>query len=55
MMSGEAQWKHVLQLRKRKDHFIFTIESTGVMPPEELFVEACRVLQAKCDRLLMRL
>ena len=29
-LSGEEKWKGRLQLRKRKDHFIFTVQSTGV-------------------------
>ena len=28
-LSSEEQWAPFLQLRKRKDHFIFTVESTG--------------------------
>ncbi len=28
-LSGEEKWKGRLQLRKRKDHFIFTVQSTG--------------------------
>ncbi len=31
--------------RKRKDHFIFTIESSGVMPPHELLAQALDILQ----------
>ena len=33
-----------------KNHFIFTIESTGVLPPWELLKEALRILSAKCTR-----
>lgn len=54
-MSGESPWQGVLQLRKRKDHFITTVESTGVLPATDLVLEALQVLQDKCDRLLMRL
>ena len=28
-LSGEDKWKGRLQLRKRKDHFVFTVQSTG--------------------------
>ena len=28
-LTGEEKWKGRLQLRKRKDHFIFTVQSTG--------------------------
>ena len=51
-MSGEAAWAEHLELRKRKDHFIFTVESTGALPPDALFTRAVDVLVAKCDRLL---
>ena len=30
-----------------KDHFIFTVESTGALPPEVLFQEAVKVLMQK--------
>merc|ERR1712078_642564 len=39
-----------VELRKVKNHFIFTIESTGVLPPWELLKEALRILSAKCTR-----
>ena len=35
-LSGEEKWKGRLQLRKRKDHFIFTVQSTGA--PHHLYV-----------------
>lgn len=41
----------VVQYRKVKDHFIFTIESTGVIPPEVLFQQALDILHDKADRL----
>ncbi len=40
-----------VQLLKRKDHFIFTIESTGVLPPEQLLVQALDILSEKAQRL----
>ncbi|XP_050367872.1 uncharacterized protein LOC126786172 [Argentina anserina] len=43
-------WEDSLSLRRVKDHFIFTIESTGVLPPEVLFTEAVKILQDKCER-----
>ncbi|KAK9941181.1 hypothetical protein M0R45_017800 [Rubus argutus] len=43
-------WEDSLSLRRVKDHFIFTIESTGVLPPEVLFTEAVKILLDKCDR-----
>ncbi|CAL8469321.1 g8862 [Coccomyxa elongata] len=54
-MSGEEEWSEHLQLRKRKDHFIFTIESTGILPPHQLFLRSLDQLAAKCDKLLEHL
>jgi DNA-directed RNA polymerase I and III subunit RPAC1 len=51
-MSGEPEWAPYLQLRKRKDHFIFTIESTGAWRPHELFKEAVARIVSKCDKVL---
>ncbi len=33
-----------MQLSRVKDEFLFTIESTGILSPEELFKEALKVL-----------
>lgn len=41
--------------RKRKDHFIFTIESSGVMPPHELLAQALDILQEKARSLAEKL
>lgn len=54
-LSGEEAWSHCIELRKRKDHFIYTIESTGVLRPEQLFTRAIDILVAKCDKLLEHL
>lgn len=51
-MSGEPEWESFLQLRKRKDRFIFTIESTGAWRPHELFFEAVDRIVSKCDKVL---
>lgn len=51
-MSGEPEWAPYIQLRKRKDHFIFTIESTGAWKPHELFKEAVARIVSKCDKVL---
>lgn len=51
-LSNEERWRDRLELRKHKEHFIFTIESVGVHPPEQLFVKALDVLAAKCDKIL---
>jgi len=38
-----------VQLGRIKDHFIFSVESTGILPPRELFQDAVKVLMNKCD------
>lgn len=47
-LSGEAKWAPYVQLRKVKDHFIFTIESTGAWRPHELFNYAVQVRGGAC-------
>ena len=37
------------QLARLKDHFIFSVESTGALPPETLFTEAVKVLMQKAS------
>ncbi|KAK3158156.1 hypothetical protein QOZ80_2AG0133590 [Eleusine coracana subsp. coracana] len=44
-----------IDLRRVRDHFIFTIESTGAMPPEVLFTEAVKILEEKCERVISEL
>ena len=40
-------WEARVVMSRLKDHFIFSIESTGAMPPELLFSEAVKVLMQK--------
>lgn len=42
-LSGDDRYAPYLQLRKIKDHFIFTIESAGAWRPHELFQYAVEV------------
>ena len=35
-----------------QEHYIFTVESVGQLPAEELFTEAVNILQEKCATLL---
>ncbi|GKV37381.1 hypothetical protein SLEP1_g45416 [Rubroshorea leprosula] len=49
---GGEEWEKRVALRRVKDHFIFTIESTGALPPEVLFTEAVKVLEDKCERVI---
>lgn len=51
-LTGERGWDERVALRKLKDHFIFTIESTGALPPDVLFREAVRTLANKCRDVL---
>ena len=46
------EWEDRISLRRVKDHFIFTIESTGALPPEVLFTEAVKILEDKCERVI---
>ena len=54
-LSGEEAWRGCIELRKRKDHFIYTLESAGALRPEQLFVRAIDILVQKCDKLLEHL
>ncbi|XP_057731937.1 uncharacterized protein LOC130947294 [Arachis stenosperma] len=49
------EWEDRISLRRVKDHFIFTIESTGALPPEVLFTEAVKILEDKCERVITEL
>ncbi|KAI3931296.1 hypothetical protein MKX01_040213 [Papaver californicum] len=48
----EENWEKRVSLRRVKDHFIFKIESSGALPPEELFTEAVKILEEKCQRVI---
>jgi DNA-directed RNA polymerase I and III subunit RPAC1 len=48
-------WDKRVQLRRVKEHFIFSIESTGALPPEVLFTESIKILTEKCQRILTEL
>ncbi|KAM3717563.1 DNA-directed RNA polymerases I and III subunit [Dirofilaria immitis] len=37
-----------IELSKIKDHFIFSVESTGALRSAELVMEACKVMEEKC-------
>lgn len=43
----EPAWDERVKLSRVRDHFIFTIESTGIMAPEVLFDEAAKMLMQK--------
>ena len=35
------------QLYRVKNHFIFSVETTGALPPDQLFLEAVKILTKK--------
>lgn len=41
-----------VKLGRRKDHFIFSVESTGQSNSEELFLESVKCLRRKCEKFL---
>ncbi|KAM9847889.1 DNA-directed RNA polymerases I and III subunit RPAC1 [Aulostomus maculatus] len=47
--------KNMVKLARVRDHFIFTVESTGILPPDVLVTEAIKVLMTKCQRFLNEL
>ena len=47
--------KDAATISKISDHFIFTVESTGALPPENLVIQAIDILSDKCDIFLKEL
>ncbi|KAJ2768956.1 DNA-directed RNA polymerase core subunit rpc40 [Coemansia nantahalensis] len=43
------QFEGKVRLTRVRDHFIFSVESTGIIAPEELVSKALDVLMEKCD------
>ncbi|KAJ2158746.1 DNA-directed RNA polymerase core subunit rpc40 [Coemansia sp. RSA 552] len=43
------QFEGKVRLTRVRDHFIFNVESTGMIPPETLIGQALDVLMEKCD------
>ena len=44
------EFKDKVKLGRIRDHFIFSIESTGQSESDELFLESVRLLKAKAER-----
>jgi len=44
-----AKFTDKIRLGRVKDHFIFSVESTGILPPRILFQEAVKELISKCE------
>ncbi|XP_013386586.1 DNA-directed RNA polymerases I and III subunit RPAC1 [Lingula anatina] len=47
--------KECVQLGRVRNHFIFSVESTGILPPDVLVTEAVKILMAKCRKMLSEL
>lgn len=47
--------KDCVKLSRVRDHFIFSVESTGALAPDVLVTEAIQVLMAKCKHFLSEL
>lgn len=45
------EFKNKVRLGRVRDHFIFSIESTGQWDSEELFVDSVKLLKMKCQRM----
>lgn len=46
------EFKDKVKLGRVQDHFVFSVESSGQFPSEELFVESVKILRRKCQRSL---
>ncbi|KAM3930714.1 DNA-directed RNA polymerases I and III subunit RPAC1 [Leptodactylus fuscus] len=44
--------KNLVKIGRVRDHFIFSVESSGILPPDTLLKEAIKVLMGKCRRFL---
>lgn len=51
----EPQWEEKVELTRKRDHFIFNVESAGGMPASSIVKEALDVLMTKCDTVLVGL
>ncbi|RUS84277.1 hypothetical protein EGW08_007970 [Elysia chlorotica] len=47
--------KDDVSLLRVRDHFIFSVESTGILPPDVLVSEAIKTLMGKCQKFLHEL
>ena len=51
-LTGEGDWAEKVIVLKKRDHYIFTIESVGSRTPEVIFKEAVNILSSKCQAAL---
>ncbi|CAH1792168.1 unnamed protein product, partial [Owenia fusiformis] len=47
--------KDLVKLSRFRDHFIFSVESTGALPPDVLVSEAIQILMSKCRLFIQEL
>lgn len=47
--------KDAIKVEALKDTFIFTLESTGSLPPEKIFLESVKILKEKTDDFIKQL
>lgn len=51
----EKPFSDHVELTRKRDHFIFDVESTGALPADELVTEALSILMDKCSNVLQGL
>lgn len=44
-----------VEIARIRDHFIFTVESVGAYPPQDIFIEAVKLLRKKCQQFISEL
>ncbi|RHZ86907.1 hypothetical protein Glove_42g50 [Diversispora epigaea] len=49
------EFDNKVELTRIRDHFIYTVESTGILESERIFIDAIHIMQTKCSRLLLAL
>jgi len=48
----DEKLNELVVLGKERNTYMFYIESVGVIPPEDLFLKALKILESKCDHYL---
>ncbi len=51
----EPAWDARVKLQRVRDHFIFAVESVGVLTPKQIFLQSVALLKHKADYLLQAL
>ena len=50
-LSAEEAYQEYIEIRKRKEHAIVTVEPCVSVPAEQLFMRAISILRQKCEQL----